>query len=523
MTRPNAHEDTEYAPAGSAERWGTPGPDTGSAATHGPAAADTARINRVPDDAVSDAARGPRRRGAADPAGERAYQAGAQAPADTGAGSGEGADSGEGSAEGRAGNWLLIALVALALIASVVMLLTDSSVALRLALLAALWAAVIGFFLVVRYRRAAETARKELEYTQNLREAEKARSAAEADAVRARGGAPAPAKEVNLREEDMQLLAEIRDSLAELRHQIEDLRGQAFEYEPAALRAQAWRLQELETRAQDSGLGPWGSAASAQSAETQHREKAGHVSGAPSVDAVAGHLGTEDGQSSGAPTISPELAELLREENDSLAANRATVRQAQRGSTAAQQSAAQQSAAQQAQAKSERKQAPKPAQKPEPQQADAATSTTSTSTRAAKPAQAAQQPKPDQAATQQSTPAQSAQPTQQPTQQADKPAATATTAPTVHTEPAAEAPKTRRGQHRAPEADTAATEATTQAQSQSARKDGKDVADAWRTETQSEETARGHHEAPAELRGRRRADERSGALTVAELLARRNK
>ena len=283
MTRPNAHEDTEYAPAGSAERWGTPGPDTGSAATHGPAAADTARINRVPDDAVSDAARGPRRRGAADPAGERAYQAGAQAPADTGAGSGEGADSGEGSAEGRAGNWLLIALVALALIASVVMLLTDSSVALRLALLAALWAAVIGFFLVVRYRRAAETARQELEYTQNLREAEKARSAAEADAVRARGGAPAPAKEVNLREEDMQLLAEIRDSLAELRHQIEDLRGQAFEYEPAALRAQAWRLQELETRAQDSGLGPWGSAASAQSAETQHREKAGHVSGAPSV------------------------------------------------------------------------------------------------------------------------------------------------------------------------------------------------------------------------------------------------
>ncbi|WP_448854504.1 DUF6779 domain-containing protein [Corynebacterium frankenforstense] len=510
MTRPNAHEDTEYSPAGSVGRWGTPGPDTGSAVTHGPAAADTARINRVPDDAVSDDARGPRRRGAADPAGQRAYEAGAQAPADSGAGSGEASDSGAGSGsglgEGRAGNWLLIVLVALALIASIVMLLTDSSVALRLALLAALWAAVIGFFLVVRYRRAAETARKELEYTQNLREAEKARSSAEADAVRARGGAPAPAKEVNLREEDMQLLAEIRDSLAELRHQIEDLRGQAFEYEPAALRAQAWRLQELETRAQDSGLGPWGSAASAKPAETQHREKAGHVSGAPSVDAVAGRLGAEESQSSGTPTISPELAELLREENDSLAANRATVRQTQMGPAADQQ--AQTTPAQ-------KPEQAKPAQKEAPQQADAVTSTTSTSTRAENPAQAAQQqPKP-------------AQPKPQPAKPADKSAATATTAPTVHTEPSAEAPKIRRGQHRAPEADTAATETTTR--SQSARKDGKDAAetgaDAWRTgtETPAEETGRGHHEAPAEPRGRRRADERSGALTVAELLARRNK
>src|SRR5699024_10745108 len=127
------HEDTEYSPAGSAGRWGTPGPDTGSAATHGPAAADTARINRVRDDAVSDDAHGPGRRGRADAAGERADATGAETRgAESGVGSGSG--SGSGSGEGGASNWLLIALVALALIASIVMLLTDSSAALRLAL-----------------------------------------------------------------------------------------------------------------------------------------------------------------------------------------------------------------------------------------------------------------------------------------------------------------------------------------------------------------------------------------------------
>ena len=62
------------------------------------------------------------------------------------------------------GQALLVALVALALIASLVMLFTDSTGALRLALLAALWAAVIGFFLVTRYRRQAQRAEDELRH-----------------------------------------------------------------------------------------------------------------------------------------------------------------------------------------------------------------------------------------------------------------------------------------------------------------------------------------------------------------------
>ena len=52
----------------------------------------------------------------------------------------------------------VIVLIVLAVVATVVMLLSNSEVALRLALLASLWSAVIGFFLVTRYRRQAQSA-----------------------------------------------------------------------------------------------------------------------------------------------------------------------------------------------------------------------------------------------------------------------------------------------------------------------------------------------------------------------------
>lgn len=50
------------------------------------------------------------------------------------------------------GSIVVIVLVALAVIASIVMLIASSTAALKIALLAALWAAVGGIFLVTRYR-----------------------------------------------------------------------------------------------------------------------------------------------------------------------------------------------------------------------------------------------------------------------------------------------------------------------------------------------------------------------------------
>ncbi|CAB0858000.1 hypothetical protein FRC0295_01878 [Corynebacterium diphtheriae] len=128
------------------------------------------------------------------------------------------------------GQKLLIALVVLSLIASVVMLLTGNVGALKIALLASLWAAVIGFFLVSRYRTQAELARAELEI-------EREHHKSELDAARE--------TEQQLRQRDEETLEKIKEQLNEVRTQLESLTGQVFT-EPAMLRAQARRIHEIE-------------------------------------------------------------------------------------------------------------------------------------------------------------------------------------------------------------------------------------------------------------------------------------
>lgn len=215
------------------------------------------------------------------------------------------------------GSFSLIVLLILAVAASVLMLLTSSDVALRIALIAALWAALIGFYLVVRYRKQAEAASSQLTYEQDLyesqlvsaerryqdlqeetqRERESYRKNAAASA--AQPAAPVPPSgptSATLSDEDRATLREIRESLHDLRERLEDLQGRPFDYEPAALRAEAIRVQELEARAPSRESEP---------------EKTGHVSGAPSVDAVAGNLGEETRGRDWRSTLAPELRDLL--------------------------------------------------------------------------------------------------------------------------------------------------------------------------------------------------------------------
>lgn len=149
-----------------------------------------------------------------------------------------------------AGSIGLIVLVILAVIASMVMLISGSASALKLALLAALWAAVLGFFLVVRYRReAAESAA--------LLEAERSRQPAQV-------------------QQDSDIMEEIRHELSSIRAQIEELSGREFTYEPAALHAEARRIMELEEKTREPEVN-----------FTQASK------GAPTADAVAGRLGSQ--------------------------------------------------------------------------------------------------------------------------------------------------------------------------------------------------------------------------------------
>ena len=146
------------------------------------------------------------------------------------------------------GNVWMIVLIALALIATVIMLFSNSAVWLQVALLAALWAAICGFLLVSRTRNdrdrlRAEAESREREYQAEL-EALRARSDADRyalEAARAGEGLP-PAV-------DVEVLREIRAELATLRAQLEDLSGREFGYEPAALQAEARRVKEIEARA----------------------------------------------------------------------------------------------------------------------------------------------------------------------------------------------------------------------------------------------------------------------------------
>lgn len=165
-----------------------------------------------------------------------------------------------------AGSIGLIVLVILAVIASLVMLISGSANALKIALLASLWAAVLGFFLVVRYRRQAHEAKE-------LLAVERAHAAS---TVTASGASTT---------DNSQVLAEIRSELEAIRAQIEEISGREWVYEPAALYAEARRIQELERKAGGAGVDERGDAPN-----VNFTQKSG---GAPSADAVAGRLGTQ--------------------------------------------------------------------------------------------------------------------------------------------------------------------------------------------------------------------------------------
>ncbi|MGY0887682.1 DUF6779 domain-containing protein [Corynebacterium aurimucosum] len=176
------------------------------------------------------------------------------------------AESSETGSKTDAGSIGLIVLVILAVIASLVMLISGSANALKIALLASLWAAVLGFFLVVRYRRQAHEAKE-------LLAVERAHAASTLTA----SGASTT--------DNSQVLAEIRSELEAIRAQIEEISGREWVYEPAALYAEARRIQELERKAGGAGVDERGDAPN-----VNFTQKSG---GAPSADAVAGRLGSQ--------------------------------------------------------------------------------------------------------------------------------------------------------------------------------------------------------------------------------------
>ena len=208
------------------------------------------------------------------------------------------------------GSIVVIVLVALAVIASIVMLIASSTAALKIALLAALWAAVGGIFLVTRYRNQVRDREEEMYVREDLYHAELDKLRAEAETNQALE------RLENSPHVDMDVLADIRAELASIREQLEELSGREFTYVPAALQAEARRIMEIEARAKaaesnnSSYISSYGADVDAEP-EAPVVEFTQPSGGKPSADAIAGRIGNT-------PTYSRNdnpLAEFINEMN----------------------------------------------------------------------------------------------------------------------------------------------------------------------------------------------------------------
>ena len=103
------------------------------------------------------------------------------------------------------------------------------------------------------------------------------------------------------RSRDTAVLEDIQRELAGIRAQLENLAGREFEYEPAALRAEARRIRELESVTLDEEVDEPAESEVPEPDTTRHF-------GAPSPDAVAGRLGQQPSR----PQANP-LADLIND------------------------------------------------------------------------------------------------------------------------------------------------------------------------------------------------------------------
>ena len=163
--------------------------------------------------------------------------------------------------------FLMFGLVVLALSASVLMFFMDSDGWLKVALIAALWAAFFGVVLVLRYSGALKLAREQAENQESYYQSQLEHERAQLDKREADAKAKYAAEAKQAQDQRDKHLDELRAELAHMRQQLAALTGQSFdEGEQRAVRATAERVHEL---GQGSGHG------SQQGVRTQEAARAG--------------------------------------------------------------------------------------------------------------------------------------------------------------------------------------------------------------------------------------------------------
>ncbi|QUQ69667.1 DUF6779 domain-containing protein [Kutzneria sp. CA-103260] len=150
------------------------------------------------------------------------------------------------------GRLLLVAVLVLAIAATAVLVLSNDARFLRLGVLAALWAALVGAFLAVKYRREAAASEDEVADLQAVYELELEREVAarreyeleiEADTRR------------RVEEESREDLDALRGELRALRENLEALLGGEVLVERVALRAESTRMRSLSDQSRLLAVG----------------------------------------------------------------------------------------------------------------------------------------------------------------------------------------------------------------------------------------------------------------------------
>ena len=137
---------------------------------------------------------------------------------------------------------LMAALIALALVASLLMLFLDSDLWLKIAVIAALWAAFLGAVLVNRYSSALSAERQRIDQMERSHDSELRREQSE---HRQREAELESSYAQQMREQRDAHLEQLRHELAVMRQQLSSMTGRDYETEQASVHARSERVREL--------------------------------------------------------------------------------------------------------------------------------------------------------------------------------------------------------------------------------------------------------------------------------------
>lgn len=160
--------------------------------------------------------------------------------------------------EGGLSKIMLIGLIVLALVASLLMLFLDSDFWLKIAVIAALWAAVLGGILVSRYSSALRAERDRNRQLQRVHNSELRREKAE---YQQREAQLESSYEQRMRDQRDEHLDQLRAELAVLRQQLSSMTGRDYTDEQISVHARAERVRELGGNSSSSSFSTPSSAA----------------------------------------------------------------------------------------------------------------------------------------------------------------------------------------------------------------------------------------------------------------------